>query len=1192
MRQQPNETVNEFISRLLTALPDCAYDQILPAQFEEAMLLQALIVGVFDEKARERLLSEDETLLTWEKACDIVRQRANLVQELATFPSSNQSISHDVNKVYQTNREHALPRPVQRKEFRCYRCGENHLSPTDCPHIHSLCRFCGKMGHIQKVCLSKRKSLVQEQSKATNCITDELNQNWINTTTVFNRTITAEKPFVVSVQVNEQPVEFEIDTGSAVTLIRPDALSQLPKLCPSNIQLRSYTGQMVNVLGTFNARISYRNSTSHMCVYVSGGPGPNILGRDGIKRFPGIMSNVNLVKDNPQLSEILQKHAVLFDQSRSGLLKNYSAHLVLKPQTKPRFWKARTVPYALRDKVESELRRLQSEGTVEPVQYSDWAAPIVPVLKSDGTIRICGDYKVTINQALELDRYPLPKIEDIYASLSCGDLFTKLDLSHAYQQIELDEESRTYTTISTHLGLFRYIRMPFGISSAPSIFQRIIDSLVKDIPNTCAYLDDILITGRTTAEHLHTLDVVLKRLSDAGLVLKREKCEFLVPSVQYLGYRLSREGLCPLEEKTKALLEAPAPKNVHELRSFLGVVTQFSRFIPSAATHLHPLHQLLRKNQSWNWNKTHENAFKAVKKLLASTDVLVHYDPQKPVVLSCDASPYGLGAVLMHKLPNGSQRPIAYASRTLTPAERNYSQLDREAAAVIFGTTRFHQYLLGRPFVIHTDHKPLVFLLGHEKGIQQMASPRMVRWSLILSAYTYEIQYVPGKQNTTADVLSRLPLRETPSKEFIPQELVNLVQHFNDSPVTCTDIRQETDRDPILSLVKRYVQVGWPDNTPKELMPFRNRMSELSLQNGCLLWGARVIVPKKFRSRILDELHDAHPGVAKTKSLARFYVWWPELDRDIVAKVGSCRPCQETRNAAPHAPMQPWKWPETPWKRVHVDYFGPYEGRMILLIIDAHSKWIDAHILVSATSAGTIEKLRTTFATFGLPETLVSDNGPAFASVEFSTFLNSNGIKHITTAPYHPSSNGLAERAVQTVKKLLMKQPNAPLRVRLDRSLFAYRNMSNETTGRSPAELMFGRRLRTRLDLLHGSIEPQVSEKQRRVKERFDTCSRDKHVTDSDPIYIRLPTGSGWEPAVVKTTNGQIIEAETEDGRIVRRHLDHVRPRLSDTETVAETEQPAQASNDMHVRDAEPVVESQLRRSERRRRPVDRFQAG
>ncbi|CAH8460776.1 unnamed protein product [Dicrocoelium dendriticum] len=228
MRQQPNETVNEFISRHLTALPDCAYDQILPAQFEEAMLLQALIVGVFDEKARERLLSEDETLLTWEKACDIVRQRANLVHELGTFPSSNRSISHDVNKVYRTNRGHALPRPVQHKEFRCYRCGENHLSPTDCLHIHSLCRLCGKMGHIQEVCLSKRKSLVQEQSKATNCITDALHQNWINTTTVFNRTITAEKPFVVSVQANEQPVEFEIVTGSAVNLIRPDALSQLP----------------------------------------------------------------------------------------------------------------------------------------------------------------------------------------------------------------------------------------------------------------------------------------------------------------------------------------------------------------------------------------------------------------------------------------------------------------------------------------------------------------------------------------------------------------------------------------------------------------------------------------------------------------------------------------------------------------------------------------------------------------------------------------------------------------------------------------------------------------------------------------------------------------------------------------------------------------------------------------------------
>lgn len=254
------------------------------------------------------------------------------------------------------------------------------------------------------MCLSKRNSVAQQNFKNTNQITGEFNQSWINTKTVSNHNVTAEKPFVVSIQVNEQPVDFEIDTGSAVTLIRPDALSKLPKLDHSSIQLRSYTGQLVNVLGTFLARISYGDLSDHIRVYVSGAPCANILGRDGIKRLPGIMLNVNSVEVGLQLSRILQKYATLFDQTKLGLLKNYAAHLTLKPQAIPRFWNARSVPYALRDKVESELHRLQQEGTIEPVQFFDWAAPIVPVLKSDGTIKICGDYKVTVNQALQPDR--------------------------------------------------------------------------------------------------------------------------------------------------------------------------------------------------------------------------------------------------------------------------------------------------------------------------------------------------------------------------------------------------------------------------------------------------------------------------------------------------------------------------------------------------------------------------------------------------------------------------------------------------------------------------------------------------------------------------------------------------------------------------------------------------------------------
>ena len=330
------------------------------------------------------------------------------------------------------------------------------------------------------------------------------------------------------------------------------------------------------------------------------------------------------------------------------------------------------------------------------MQFSDWAAPIVPVVKSDGKIRICGDYKVTINQSAKIDKYPIPCIDDLFASLSGGKRFSKLDLSHAYQQLKLDDESRQYVTINTHKGLFTYNRLPFGVSSAPSIFQRVMENLLQGIPGVCVYIDDILVTGCTDAEHLDHLAQVLQRLQDAGMRLKKTKCLFLLPSVEYLGHIIRTEGLCTSDAKVSAIVNAPAPQNVTELRSFLGLVNYYGKFLPDLATTLSPLYQLLQKQKKWTWGNSQEKAFEEVKSLLQSSRVLVHFDDKLPLILSCDASPYGVGAVLSHRMANGDERPICFAFCTLTAAERRYSQLDKEALAIVVGVKKHHQYLYGR----------------------------------------------------------------------------------------------------------------------------------------------------------------------------------------------------------------------------------------------------------------------------------------------------------------------------------------------------------------------------------------------------------------------------------------------------------------------------------------------------------------
>ena len=299
----------------------------------------------------------------------------------------------------------------------------------------------------------------------------------------------------------------------------------------------------------------------------------------------------------------------------------------MDPQARPRFHKARPIPYALREKVDIKLERLPRGVSVPvPVEFSQWAAPVVPVLKEDGSVRLCGDYRTTVNQVLERDSYPLPRIEDLFSTLAGGQSFTKLDLRQACQQVQLDEQSKEYVTINTHRGLFRYNRMPFGISSAPSVFQRIMDSLLHNITGAIVYLDDILITGITKEEHLKNLEETLCRLAHVGLKLKRGKCQFLQSSVQLLGYQIDAKGLHPTEDKVRAIKAAPKPTNVAEFRSYLGLLNYYGRFLPNLSSQMKPLYNLLAQGNRGNGDRSerrplqsHERGYIQIECLLTMT---------------------------------------------------------------------------------------------------------------------------------------------------------------------------------------------------------------------------------------------------------------------------------------------------------------------------------------------------------------------------------------------------------------------------------------------------------------------------------------------------------------------------------------------------------------------------------------------
>ena len=1078
--QKDGEAIATFAAELRRLASTCNFGEFL----SEALRDQ-LVCGIRSSSTQRKLLSEErsfEQAMQMALADEVADSEAK--QIAPKHDSTSNTVPVDVVHKYQSRVEKKFPEhqrndnAVNATRKRCYRCNGNHTQ-QQCRFKDATCHFCQKRGHIAEAC---RKKNGETHLVSTTHETDERDEYSDYSLYHVTSGPTSHQPIEVGVQMDGKSVKMLVDTGAGVSIINETTYRELwshpPKLQSTDVNLTSYTGQSVPVLGQIDVVTQYKQQSAHVPIIVVSGTRKNLLGRNLLSQLKLDWGEImHVCKRDPVQSGLLAEVPGVFSEGL-GKLKDVQVKIHVKNGAIPRFFKARPIPYALKEKVENELDRLQHEGIIEPVQFSEWAAPIVPVCKANGQIRICGDYKVTINRSVVEDKYPLPRVNDLYASLAGGETFSKLDLRHAYLQLPLDEGSREYVTINTHKGLFRYTRLPYGISVAPSIFQRALECVLANIPRVCIFLDDILVTGKTREEHVANLRWVLRRLDEAGLKLNNDKCEFFNQSVVYLGHKIDRDGLHPTDDKVRAIRDAPSPTNVKELRSWLGLLNYYGRFLRNLSTTLAPLHVLLRKETKWCWGNEQASAFEAAKQLLQSDSLLVHFDPDKPLLLACDASPYGVGAVLSHQMEDGSERPIAFASRSLSPAEINYSQLDKEGLSLVFGVTKFHQYLYGMKFVLITDHRPLIGLFNEQRPIPPQASGRLQRWALTLAGYAYIIRHRSGNAHGNCDALSRLPLHTPHSaKTPAPAEYVQLIENLNDSPVTSTHIRTWTQRDPVLSRVHRYLLTGWPESDITTTQYHKVR-DELSIHDGCVMRGARIIVPEPGRATMLKLLHSSHSGVVKMKALARSYIWWPGIDLQMEQLSQQCAQCEENARQPTRAPLRPWLFPQEPWKRVHLDYAGPIENRMILVAVDAYSKWISAMVVRSSTSEVTIEQLRMLFAEHGLPETIVTDNGTCFTSAEFTQFMRQNGIQHITSPAYHPSSNGLAERAVQLVKRGLTKMTDGSMQTRLARYLRSYRVTPHGTTGSSPSMLLKGRQLRTLLDVVHPNIGAKVHKSQ------------------------------------------------------------------------------------------------------------------
>ncbi|XP_061717584.1 uncharacterized protein K02A2.6-like [Cydia pomonella] len=689
-----------------------------------------------------------------------------------------------------------------------------------------------------------------------------------------------------------------------------------------------------------------------------------------------------------------------------------------------------------------------------------------------------------------------------------------------------------------------YNRLVYGLSSSPGIFQRHLEQLFSDLPHVGVFLDDIIITGSSTQAHVDNLYKVFERLQAYGLRIRKDKCAFFEESINYLGHVISREGVHTCPDKVRAIVNTPAPSTVSEVRAFVGMIMYYGKFIKNVSTLLTPLYNLLKTGTKFVWSASCQEAFNKVKQVLTSSEVLVHYSGSLPLVLTSDASGVGIGCVISHLTPEG-ERPVAYASRTLTSAERGYAQIDREALALVYGIRKFHQYLYGRKFILRTDHKPLTYIFGDKVGVPVMAASRLQRWAILLSGYNYEIEYVPSSKNC-ADALSRLPQGGHDQKQNPEVTYLNFVEDF--LPVTNEQVKSATSRDVTLSRVLAYVQSGWPTSCQdEEIKPFLLRRHEMYVDRGCLMWGYRVVVPTILREAVLKQLHVSHMGIVKTKALARSYVWWPNIDADVEALCRQCETCAAEAPAPAHAPPSPWPYSTHVWSRLHVDFLGPFKGKTFLVLIDSSSKWLEIFEMARTTAGAVITELRATFARFGLPRELVSDQGPPFTSNEFKHFLETNGIKQSFSPTYHPASNGAAENAVKLCKRAISKafRDRTDVDAALQTYLMTYRNSIHSTTGESPAMLLQRRSLRSRLDLLRSesALEKRVGAAQQRQVENAGGTQR--HFRPGDAVWARDYTGNDkWVQGTVLGAEGsRRYTLDSGNGRSVLRHVDQIRRR-------------------------------------------------
>ena len=801
----------------------------------------------------------------------------------------------------------------------------------------------------------------------------------------------------------------------------------------------------------------------------------------------------------PLVRSIIGRNRDVFATKDSELGRTNATKMVIDTQDcSPIRLRPYKTPLNKRKIIEEAVSEMLDAKVIER-SNSPWSFPMVIVKKSDGTNRPCIDYR-KLNDITRKNSYPLPSIDFIIGNLGKAKYFTTLDLKSGFWQVQMDEKSKPKTAFACHKGLFQFNVMPFGLCNAPAVFQELMSVVLQGCEEfATAYIDDILIWSPDAESHRKHIQIVMNRIRQHNLRLKLKKCSFFKSETAYLGFTISDKGVQPDPKKVKVIQALSSPRTVREIRSFIGMAGYYRRFIPKFSHVAEPLIALTKKNARFRWSKECEQSFEILKGHLATLPLLAYPDPNKPYILYTDASDSCIGACLTQPsddktefLPNcPNEKPLFFLSHKLSDTQSRWSVIEKEAYAIYFALQKLDPYLHGAEFEIRTDHQPLQSLLK-----SPINNKKIQLWALSIAGYNAKIRYVKGSLNECADMLSRINHHEADatdvellnpdisdktyevnmlnSGEFdapsfmtsrIPDEDLKLPDK-NDDMFPQADMVTEQSKCTDITRIKSRLAKGTakPSETRKHIIVQDIVYYISDPDNSPTL---RLYVPSHLRLAVLKHFHNlGHYGIDRMFATIKPKYYWPNLFKDIHQYNDACIPCKERNMKQLKAELQSTGLPPFPFAKIGVDVSGPYPtslsgNKYIIGFIDLYSGYPEAFPVKEKTSDNVCHLLlEEIFPRYGCPLVLISDNGKENIAKNVQETLAYMGIKHITTAYYHPQSNARIERFHKTLHNILSKRiDNSPdtWDVYLNQALAAVRFMVSDTAQHSPFFLLFNR---------------------------------------------------------------------------------------------------------------------------------------